>query len=344
MNYLNNLMGTVESKVKDIAKDMAVNAALQEEIQRINVAKTKTVNVDRIAETDERPFETMEISPEEQREYDIKSYQAEQRILEEAAEQGLPPPTFGRPTPVPGEEPSNAEPIAAFGKRKINKIAKKLKKIVKKRRKKKTVKKRKKKKTVKKRRKKKTFNLKKVAKKTVKDVTKHFNKIKEDIQDIVKIGKKKRSFGRSATLPPMTEGVYNAKGYDPHALLMQSFFGKKRKFGKNSDCKTNHKHFENVSPRDPMYKPQKKLSYGKRKRKRRVKKRKSKRKVKKRKSKRKVKKRKFGKKVSKKPSATLRRLCKKYRVRLTIKRNGKRFYKSEKVLKKQCKNAMKRKK
>ena len=55
-------------------------------------------------------------------------------------------------------------------------------------------------------------------------------------------------------------------------------------------------------------------------------------------------KKKFGKKVSKKPSTSLRKLCKKYKVRLTVKRKGKRVYKSEKVLKKQCKNAMKRKK
>lgn len=51
---------------------------------------------------------------------------------------------------------------------------------------------------------------------------------------------------------------------------------------------------------------------------------------------------KFGKKVSKKPSAALRRLCKKHKVRLTVKRGKKRVYKSEKVLKKQCKNAMKK--
>ena len=51
--------------------------------------------------------------------------------------------------------------------------------------------------------------------------------------------------------------------------------------------------------------------------------------------------RKFGKKkkVSRKksPSATLKKLCKKLGVRLTTKRG----YKSEKVLKKQCKNKMK---
>ena len=76
------------------AAKAAAQAALQEEIQRINLAKTKTVSVDKIADTDERPFEKMEISPEEQKEYDISSYQAEQKIMEEAAEKGLPPPTF----------------------------------------------------------------------------------------------------------------------------------------------------------------------------------------------------------------------------------------------------------
>lgn len=50
----------------------------------------------------------------------------------------------------------------------------------------------------------------------------------------------------------------------------------------------------------------------------------------------------FGKKV-KKPSAATKRMCKKLKVRLTVKRGGKRVYKSEKVLKKQCKTAMKRK-
>ena len=50
------------------------------------------------------------------------------------------------------------------------------------------------------------------------------------------------------------------------------------------------------------------------------------------------------KKVSKKPSAALKKLCKKHKVRLTVKRGGKRIYKSEKVLKKQCKTAMKKKK
>jgi hypothetical protein len=50
------------------------------------------------------------------------------------------------------------------------------------------------------------------------------------------------------------------------------------------------------------------------------------------------------KKVSKKPSAALKKLCKKHKVRLTVKRGGKRVYKSEKVLKRQCKTAMKKKK
>lgn len=361
MNYFNNLMETAGNKVKDVAMDIAINTTYQKELNKINEAKKGTL--EQIIDTDERPFETIEISPEEQKEYDIKSYQAEQRILKEAAEKGLPPPTFGRPTPGPGEEPSDAKLMTAFGKRKIKKLVKKLKKIVKKRRKKKIVKKIRKKKIVKKRRKKKivkkirkkkivkrkkkALNLKKVATNAISNVAEQFNKIKDNIQDIVKIGKKKRSFGSSATLPPMDKRVYNVKGYDPHALLMKSFFGK------NSGCKRIHGNVRTVSPRDPMYKPQKKLSYGKRKSKRRVKKRKSthrvkkrksKRKIKKRKSTRKIKKRKFGKKVSKRPSATLRRMCNRLKVRLTTKRNGKRVYKSEKVLKKQCKNVMKRKK
>jgi hypothetical protein len=51
----------------------------------------------------------------------------------------------------------------------------------------------------------------------------------------------------------------------------------------------------------------------------------------------------YGKKASKKPSAATRRMCKKLKVRLTVKRGGKRVYKSEAMLKKQCKKAMKRK-
>jgi len=50
----------------------------------------------------------------------------------------------------------------------------------------------------------------------------------------------------------------------------------------------------------------------------------------------------FGKKA-KKPSAATRRMCKKLKVRMTLKRGGKRVYKSEAMLKKQCKKAMKRK-
>ena len=51
----------------------------------------------------------------------------------------------------------------------------------------------------------------------------------------------------------------------------------------------------------------------------------------------------FGKK-SKKPSAATRRMCKKLKVRMTLKRGKKRVYKSESMLKKQCKKAMKRRK
>jgi len=50
----------------------------------------------------------------------------------------------------------------------------------------------------------------------------------------------------------------------------------------------------------------------------------------------------FGKKA-KKPSAATRRMCKKLKVKMTLKRGGKRVYKSEAMLKKQCKKAMKRK-
>jgi hypothetical protein len=50
----------------------------------------------------------------------------------------------------------------------------------------------------------------------------------------------------------------------------------------------------------------------------------------------------FGKKA-KKPSAATKRMCKKLKVRMTLKRGGKRVYKSEAMLKKQCKKAMKRK-
>ena len=50
------------------------------------------------------------------------------------------------------------------------------------------------------------------------------------------------------------------------------------------------------------------------------------------------------KKVSKKksPSAALKKLCKSLKVKLTTKRAGKRVYKSEKVLKAQCKKASKK--
>ena len=54
--------------------------------------------------------------------------------------------------------------------------------------------------------------------------------------------------------------------------------------------------------------------------------------------------RKRKRKVSKKkgPSAALKKLCKKLKVKLTTKRGGKRVYKSEKVLKAQCKKAAKK--
>ena len=47
------------------------------------------------------------------------------------------------------------------------------------------------------------------------------------------------------------------------------------------------------------------------------------------------------KKKSSKPTMALRKLCKKLNVRLTVKRGSKRVYKSEKMLRKQCKNKAK---
>ena len=169
----------------------------------------------------------------------------------------------------------------------------------------------------------------------------------------------KRSFGRSTTpMPIYLEDYEQIQGYDPRDLIMQSLFGKrKKKFG---DCGCDRKFGkrrrykfgsgchgkENFSPKcigqcsecgsgitgfDPMDIVQKKLSYGKKRRK---------------------KKKfggcndnhKFGKKTSKKPSAATRKMCKRLKVKMTIKRGGKRVYKSEKMLKKQCKTAMKKKK
>ena len=196
------------------------------------------------------------------------------------------------------------------------------------------------------------------------------NKIAKELRSIFS---KKGSFGRSTTPMPMyLEDYEKIQGYDPRELVMKSLFGKrKRKFGDKKDgcgcglkfgkekyspkcigqCKgcggitgfdpmaisqkkLSYRKFGKcppgckcqkcvgVSPYEPMYIPQKKLSYGKRRRK----------------------KRKFGKKVSKKPSAATRKMCKRLKVKMTLKRGGKRVYKSEKMLKKQCKTAMKRKK
>ena len=99
-------------------------------------------------------------------------------------------------------------------------------------------------------------------------------------------------------------------------------FGKKRVYRFGKKCTSQCTGCGTITGFDPMAIVQKKLSYGKRRRK----------------------KRKFGKKTSKKPSAATRKMCKRLKVRMTIKRGGKRVYKSEKMLKKQCKTAMKRKK
>ena len=195
------------------------------------------------------------------------------------------------------------------------------------------------------------------ANKIVKRVSRGADRIAKGLRSIFT---QKRSFGRSTTPMPMyLEDYEQIQGYDPRELVMKSLFGKrKKKFGMCEDC-SKHKFGkrrrykfgagchgkEKFSPKcigqcsecggitgfDPMAIVQKKLSYGKKRRK----------------------KKKFGgcggscgfgKKVSKKPSAATRRMCKRLKVRMTLKRGGKRVYKSEKMLKKQCKTAMKRKK
>ena len=87
--------------------------------------------------------------------------------------------------------------------------------------------------------------------------------------------------------------------------------------------------FDSLFPRRNNRRQMSEMLYGKRKRRRRRKKKFGGHCV-------------FGKKA-KKPSAATRRMCKKLKVRLTTKRGGKRVYKSEAMLKKQCKKAMKRK-
>ncbi len=190
------------------------------------------------------------------------------------------------------------------------------------------------------------------ANKIVKRVGKGVDRIAKGLRSIFT---KKGSFGRSTTPMPMyLEDYEQIQGYNPRELVMKSLFGKRKKkfgmcgceskFGKRRRYKfgTGCHGKEKFSPKcigqcsecggitgfDPMAIVQKKLSYGKR--------------------------RKkfggcggscgFGKKTSKKPSAATRRMCKRLKVKMTLKRGGKRVYKSEKMLKKQCKTAMKRKK
>jgi hypothetical protein len=213
--------------------------------------------------------------------------------------------------------------------------------------------------------------VKKVGGKMTKGVKKVGGKMTKEVKKITKNIKEifdKNSFGRSYTLPPtFSEGSYTVQGYDPRAIVMQSLFGKRKrkKFGGCKSC--GHKFGKrrrsgykfgtkcvsqcaecgsSISGFDPMAIVQKKLSYGKRRRKRKFgedchctghghDKKFGKRRRRKKSS--------FGKKA-KKPSAALKKLCKKHKVRLTVKRGKKRVYKSEKMLKKQCKMAMKRKK
>ena len=176
-------------------------------------------------------------------------------------------------------------------------------------------------------------------------MTKGVDKIAKNIKEIFD----KNSFGRSNTLPPsFLEDSYKVQGYDPRAIVMQSLFGKRKKkfgcgscgcgFGKRRRYKFGKKCTtqcpecgSNVKGFDPMAIVQKKLSYGKRRRKRKFG------------GQEKGCHCHFGKKVSKKPSAATRKMCKRLKVKMTLKRGGKRVYKSEKMLKKQCKTAMKKK-
>ncbi len=261
-----------------------------------------------------------------------------------------------------GNKPTKAPEKGAYGKRRRRKRKygrKKKKKVVKKKKKKKKKKAGKKKKKAgivkaAKDVKKTAKRVRRGAKKTVrkakgtvkrlgKGVNRFFKRVGRGTNKIAKglrsIFSKKGSFGRSTTpMPIYLEDYEQIQGYDPRELVMKSLFGKrKRKFGdkkKGCGCVLSFGK-EKYSPKcigqckgcggitgfDPMAISQKKLSYGKRR-----------------------KKRKFGKKVSKKPSAATRKMCKRLKVKMTLKRGGKRVYKSEKMLKKQCKTAMKKKK
>ena len=182
------------------------------------------------------------------------------------------------------------------------------------------------------------------AKKVVKRVGKGVDRIAKGLSSIFT---KKRSFGRSATPMPMyLEDYEKVQGYDPRELVMQSLFGKrKKKFGGHckfgagchgketfgTKCTSQCPECGGVTGFDPMAIVQKKLSYGKRRRKRKFG------------GKEKGCHCDFGKKVSKKPSVATRKMCKRLKIKMTLKRGGKRVYKSEKMLKKECKTAMKKK-
>jgi colicin import membrane protein len=174
------------------------------------------------------------------------------------------------------------------------------------------------------------------AKKIGKRVDRGANKVAKGLRSIFT---EKRSFGRSATpMPTSIEDYEKVQGYDPRDIVMQSLFGKrKRKFGDKKDgcgcgfgkkrvyrfgkkCTSQCTGCGTITGFDPMAIVQKKLSYGKRRRKRKSS---------------------FGKKA-KKPSAATRKMCKRLKVKMTLKRGGKRVYKSETMLKKQCKTAMKK--
>ena len=313
-----------------------------------------------IADAGQRPEEMR--TQEEIRDYNRRVIEVSNAIKERNLEEG------NKPTEAPEE--------SAYGKRRRRKRKYGSKKKKKAGKKKKVGKK--KKKAVKKKRRTSVIkgvkgaakNVTKTAKKVGRGATKTVKKVGKGAKKVVKrVGKgvdriakglrsifaKKRSFGRSATPMPMyLEDYEKVQGYDPRAIVMQSLFGKRKKkfgghckFGKRrrykfgagchgketfgTKCVGQCPECGGVKGFDPMAIVQKKLSYGKRRRKRKFG------------GKEKGCHCHFGKKTSKKPSAATRKMCKRLKVKMTLKRGGKRVYKSEKMLKKQCKTAMKKK-
>ena len=146
------------------------------------------------------------------------------------------------------------------------------------------------------------------------------DEIKKHIMSLPPAAKKKVIAAAEAAkkgtmgFPGRIRGFFSGKKEDNMQTFLQGPIGEnKQSKARELDAMYNRSHgtFRGLQP----------LLYGKRRRRKR---------------------RSFGKKA-KKPSAATRRMCKKLKVRMTLKRGKKRVYKSEAMLKKQCKKAMKRK-